>query len=35
MGCSWYTYASTLAKVKQEYLLIPKYAQKWAGTDKL
>lgn len=35
MGCSWYTYAGTLTEVKQGYLLIPKYAQDWAGTDKL
>lgn len=35
MGCSWYTYAGTLNKVKEGWLLIPKYAQEWAGTDKL
>jgi hypothetical protein len=35
MGCSWYTYAGTLYQVKKGWLLIPKYAQKWAGTDKL
>lgn len=35
MGCSWYTYAGTLHKIEKGWLLIPKYAQKWAGTDKL
>ena len=35
MGCSWYTYAGTLYQVKKGWLLIPKYAQEWAGTDKL
>lgn len=35
MGCSWYTYAGTLKKVEEGWLLIPKYAQEWARTDKL
>lgn len=35
MGISWYTYAGTLYQVKKGWLLIPKYAQEWAGTDKL
>ena len=35
MGMSWYTYAGTLYQVKKGWLLIPKYAQEWAGTDKL
>ena len=36
MGMSWYTYAGTLYQVKKKgWLLIPKYAQEWAGTDKL
>ena len=35
MGCSWYTYAGTLNKVEEGWLLIPNYAQEWAGTDKL
>ena len=35
MGCSWYTYTGTLYQVKKGWLLIPKYAQEWAGTDKL
>lgn len=35
MGCSWYSYAGTLYQISTGYLLIPQYAQKWAGTDKL
>ena len=35
MGMSWYTYAGALYQVKKGWLLIPKYAQEWAGTDKL
>lgn len=35
MGCSWYSYAGTLYQIETGYLLIPQYAQKWAGTDKL
>lgn len=35
MGCSWFTYAGTFEEIKEGWLLIPEYAQKWAGTDKL
>lgn len=35
MGCSWYIYAGTLEEIKEGWLLIPEYAQEWAGTDKL
>lgn len=35
MGCSWYTYAGTLKNIKKGWILIPEYAQDWAGTDKL
>lgn len=35
MGCSWFTYAGTLEEIKEGWLLIPQYAQKWAETDKL
>ena len=35
MGCSWFTYAGTFEEIKEGWLLIPKYAQKWARTDKL
>ena len=35
MGCSWFTYAGTFEEIKEGWLLIPKYAQKWAGTDKI
>ena len=35
MGCSWFTYAGTLEEIKEGWLLIPEYAQEWAGTDKL
>lgn len=35
MGCSWFTYAGTFEEIKHGWLLIPEYAQDWAGTDKL
>ena len=35
MGCSWFTYAGTFEEIKKGWLLIPEYAQEWAGTDKL
>lgn len=35
MGCSWFTYEGTLHEIKEGWLLIPEYAQEWAGTDKL
>ena len=35
MGCSWFTYAGTFEEIKEGWLLIPEYAQKWAGTNKL
>ena len=35
MGCSWFTYAGTFEEIKNGWLLIPDYAQEWAGTDKL
>lgn len=35
MGCSWFTYAGTFEEIKEGWLLIPEYAQEWAGTDKL
>lgn len=35
MGCSWFTYAGTFEEIKHGWLLIPEYAQEWAGTDKL
>lgn len=35
MGCSWFTYAGTFEEIKEGWLLIPDYAQEWAGTDKL
>ena len=35
MGCSWFTYAGTFEEIKEGWLLLPEYAQKWAGTDKL
>lgn len=35
MGCSWFTYAGTLEEIKEGWLLIPQYAQKWAETNKL
>lgn len=35
MGCSWFTYAGTFEEIKDGWLLIPDYAQEWAGTDKL
>ena len=34
MGCSWFTYAGTFTEIETGYLLIPEYAQEWAGTDK-
>ena len=35
MAVSWFTYAGTFKDITTGYLLIPEYAQKWAGTDKL
>ena len=35
MGYSWFTYAETFEEIKHGWLLIPEYAQEWAGTDKL
>lgn len=35
MGCSWFTYAGTCLKAEEGYILIPEYAQNWAGTDKI
>lgn len=35
MGCSWFTYAGTFEEIQEGWLLIPEYAQEWAGTDKL
>ena len=35
MGCSWFTYAGTLNEIGKGWLLIPEYAQEWAGTNKL
>lgn len=35
MGCSDYNYAGTLEMIHHGWLLIPKYAQDWVGTDKL
>ena len=35
MGCSWFTYSGTFEEIKGGWLLIPDYAQEWAGTDKL
>lgn len=35
MAVSWFTYAGTFKNITTGYLLIPEYAQEWAGTDKL
>ena len=35
MVYSWFTYAGTFEEIKEGWLLIPEYAQEWAGTDKL